>query len=114
MQRRSFIAAITAFASSLLPGATALAAAGPVTKVFKLNEFEWYAAPSLAAAVAAWKKETGCDDDALDEPRELTEKEMDTIKFHSDDEGILTFREELRLQRQRTGEYTGFFATTEY
>lgn len=84
-----------------------------MTKVFRLNDCDWWMAESLEAAKADYTKETGLteEDEPFDDPHELDEETMDTLIFV--DDGIKrTFREEL-ARRIAIGDTLGMFATTE-
>lgn len=68
--------------------------------IYRLNDYDWWAGSSLEVVKAAYLEVTGLDeDDALDDPRELSDKEMDTLKHFGEDwenrDSPCTFREEL-------------------
>lgn len=84
-------------------------------KIFKMNDCDWWMAPTLEEAVADIKEYYGVDefDFTENEPRELTEEEMDRIMFRGEDgEPVHSFREELR-QRVELGQGTQMFGSTE-
>lgn len=86
-------------------------------KVFRLNDWEWWAADTLEAAIAHWKQRSGLTDEELEEPRELTADEMAKLEYveHEDDPPTRrSFAAEL-AQRVAAGlEFPQPFATTEY
>lgn len=115
MNKRTFIKAGAAvLASAAMPAA--IANALPPIKVFRLNDFEWWAGPSLAACIADWKKWTGLDEEELDDPRELTAEEMARVKFvdPDDDYRERSFESELAERIAAGLEFPQPFATTEY
>ena len=69
-------------------------------KVFRLNDYEWWAAETLEEAKEACLKQTGLDEDeAIDEswePYEIPDQDLDTLTV-TDDEGserrTVTFRQ---------------------
>ena len=114
MNKRTFIKAGAAvLASAAMP--SAIANALPI-KVFRLNDYEWWAGPSLAACIADWKKWTGLEEDELDEPRELTAEEMARVQFvDPDDEKVKrSFAEELSERVSAGLEFPQPFAFTDY
>jgi hypothetical protein len=55
-------------------------------------------------------------EDAIEDPREVTDAEMDRI-MHSGDEGLeepVTFRQRLEIEIARGGHFPCLFASTEY
>lgn len=115
--RRNFLsAALAAVAAMWLPAA---AAAPQRVHIYKLNDFEWWAGPNLAACIADWKEQTSQDDEQLDDPRQLTEEELDRLMFSHTDEDETpyrkqSFRAELAEQIAAGVSFPSFFATTEY
>jgi hypothetical protein len=83
-------------------------------KVYSVNDFYWYMAPTPAEAITKAMEDAKlqgeeCD---FDEPAELTSTELEDLTFHADDDDI-TFAEELR-RRVAAGPKTEMFATTEF
>jgi hypothetical protein len=113
--RRAFLrASAGALAIAAMPIA---AAAVPMPiKVYQLNEFEWWAAATLADAITDWKKWTGLTDDELDAPRELTAEEMRDLVYVEVDDNMRrsSFAEELQARVDAGLEFPQPFATTEY
>lgn len=87
-------------------------------KVFRLNDCEWWAAETLPQAIAACRAQVGVEyqDELIDDPRELTEEDLDRLKFNRDDGTQCTFREELNAQIANMGNesFPHLFASTEY
>ena len=72
-------------------------------RVFKMDDIDWWLARTLDEARESYKRETGVDDEAIEDARELTDAEMDKLIFVDTDENERpvkasrrTFREELR------------------
>jgi hypothetical protein len=93
-------------------------------RVFKVNDCDWYIARTLEEAIATWVRDTGWNDcDDFEDARELSEAELDRLKFIEDRElpredwVRRTFREELD-RRSASGapedRKPGMFASTEY
>ena len=99
-------------------------------KIYKIDDYEWWVGKSLEECVDAYIKEYFDGDESekkelleYNEPREITEKELDTLIFYDDiynqDESKKrTFREELkRLVNNETDRIPNFpcmFASSEY
>ena len=102
----------------------------PKPTVFQLNEFDWWAGNDLESVKAAYLKEMGYEDsrlmdvrDAFDEPHEVSDLDMERLKFVDGDDpinadgapgGTRTFREQLNLMIDRGEAFPCFFASTEY
>lgn len=119
MKRRYFLAAASGLIAAAVAPALSLAAVPAPIHIYRLNDFEWFAGPSLQAAIAKWKEYTGCCDEELDDPRELSDEEMDRLTFVHADEyerpfRKQTFRAELAEQIAAGVTFPEFFATTEY
>lgn len=85
-------------------------------RIFKLNDCDWYVGKSLEDAKAAWQADCGPmpDDEAFDEPYELSDEDMDTLKIADADDPKaprLTFRKYLEQNPPIRAE---MFASTEY
>lgn len=85
-------------------------------KLFKLNEYEWWAAETLEEAKQACLKETGLDEsEAFEDPYELDGTELDTLMF-TDDEGpekrVIPFRQALNELIARGQNFPCIFATS--
>jgi hypothetical protein len=119
MKRRDFLANVAGTMAAAAAPSLSLAALPAPIHVFRLNDFEWYAGPSLEACIAKWKEYTGCTDEDLDDPRSLTDEEMDSLIFNHTDEDETPYRRQsfrAYLAEQITAGVTfpEFFATTEY
>jgi hypothetical protein len=103
-------------------------------KIFQLNDWDWWAGYDLESVKAAYLKELGFTDpwdieNAFDDPHELSDEELDRLKFVDGDDpinedgtpgGTRTFREQLnRIIAERDASldaayFPCFFASTEY
>jgi len=85
-------------------------------KVYRMNDFDWMVATSLEEAVEWYDREAdGLSE--IDDPRELTDEELDRLLFLTPEEApdtAMTFREALHWTRMRGDKIPGFFASTEY
>jgi hypothetical protein len=93
--------------------------------IYRLNDTEWWMAPSLEEAITAAMEQTHCarEDVADTDARQLTDEELDSMQFVDADEPgseepsegwpSRTFREEL-AQRVAAGCGAEVFATTEW
>ena len=58
-------------------------------KIFAMNQCDWMAAENLESAAAAYLKDYASDYDPECDPHELTDEDMDRMRFHDDeDEGL--------------------------
>jgi len=74
-------------------------------KIFRLNDYEWYAGETLQECIDWLMKATKYDkdsdlhfgeDDFVDDPSELTEEQMNTLMFYDEDTDTkMTFRQRL-------------------
>ena len=86
-------------------------------KIFEMNDCEWFVGPSAEDCKAAYFDEF---DSELDELRELTDDELDTLMFIVTDENEVpdgtkrTFREQLAIEIEEGGEFPRLFACTEF
>lgn len=92
-------------------------------RVFRLNDCDWWIARTLEEAVADCKREQGMEDRDFTDARELTEAELDNLRFVEErdiprkDWVRRSFREELarRSASNEPGDRKpGLFASTEY
>lgn len=89
-------------------------------KIFRMNEYEWWFAPTLEEAIQEAARQTGLDREELvdeDYLEELSDEDMDRLIFvHEAEEDSselkVTFREELR-SRTSDGQTVGMFAASE-
>lgn len=90
-------------------------------RIFCMDDCDWWVARTLEEAKASYKHETGVDDTDIEDARELTEDEMDSLHYVDMDDrerpikkSRRTFRAEL-VQRVAAGlEKPELFACTEY
>jgi hypothetical protein len=85
-------------------------------KVFYLNDCDWYIAATLEEAKGQCAADTGLPVDEATEPdaHELTDEDLDRLIFMDEDEGKLTFRQELERQIATGNTKPRMFASTEY
>lgn len=107
------------------PGALPLSAmTDPLPlRVFRLNDCEWWLAQTLAIAKADYQRCCGPmpDEEAFDEPHELSDDELCKLHFVDTDDNEApikasrrTFHEELRQQIKSDPITPRLFACTEY
>lgn len=92
-------------------------------RVYQVNDVEWWVGDCTAEELLeAYMQETGVsreealgDDDPGALPRELTDPELDRLKFHEEDGSVRTFREQLKaLAEAGPILRPELFASTEY
>lgn len=86
-------------------------------KVFRINDYDWWAGEDIESVKAAYKKETGLtDDEAFDEPGALTAEQMRSCEFYPDCDTsrAIQFKTALRKMVRDGKKFPRFFATTEY
>ena len=89
-------------------------------KVFAMNDCDWMAGESLESVTELYLKEYAGGlpkDEACDNPHEVTEHQMDRLRFHDDAESpddYQTFQQRLNFMVRRGDKFPCFFATTEY
>lgn len=93
----------------------------PQIKVFRVNDYEWWAGADLESIRLAYKEETGIDpdsDEGFDSPREIGEAGMNKLIHWGDGEpeegGSRTFQEEIQRMIAAGHKFPCFFAGTEY
>jgi hypothetical protein len=87
-------------------------------KIFQLNEYEWWTAETLEDALEVACEESGLSlEEVSDSPTELTDDELDKLKFfydpYSKDE-FCTFRERFEYLSKNGKLEPGLFACTEW
>lgn len=85
-------------------------------KLFQVNDCEWYAAETIKQAVECAEQIYDC---TVEDPREVTEEEMDRLHFlkMEDDDNPgeqITFRQRLQEMIDAGESFPEFFATSEY
>lgn len=89
-------------------------------KIFKINDYEWWAGADLESIKSAYKEQTGIEpdsDEGFDSPRQLGDEEMQrkTIWFEEGEEpDSATFREHLDHLIALGHAFPCHFAGTEY
>ena len=92
-------------------------------KIFKLNDCDWYAAEDMESAINQIMHDTGnAREDCVDSSaHELTDEEMDRLKFVDENENeecnpttTRTFREQLALMVDHADSFPCPFASTEF
>jgi hypothetical protein len=86
-------------------------------KIFAMNDCDWMAGEDLESCIQKYLADyagSQSRDDALDDARELSGKEMDRLKFCDEDGTKRTFREQLDLMVAAGEQFPTFFASTEY
>lgn len=92
-------------------------------KIFRLNDYDYYIGLNLKSCKEHYMKETGLDkEEAFDEARVLTNKELEQMIFNNREgdidhypKGELTFKEALKLEIEKNDRaYPYLFASTEY
>lgn len=84
-----------------------------VFRVWRLDESNWWLAPSLEEAVADAMRQTGLPrDEVCESPRELKPDELRSLTFTDDDEVRRSFADEL-TRRRESGPRTELFASRE-
>lgn len=88
-------------------------------KIFRVNDYEWWAGESLDSIRAAYKERTGVDpdsDEGFNTPREIGPEGMSKLVIFEDGPKRTseTFREYLDHLIARGQEFPCFFAGTEY
>jgi len=88
-------------------------------KIFKLNDIEWWAGESLEQVKQFCLDEAVVDEEeAFDDPRELTDEELDRLQYvedvYSDEKNTRPFREELARMVAANESFPCLFASTEY
>ena len=86
-------------------------------KVFKLNQCDWWAGEDLETVKAAYLAEMGVDSE-IDNPHEVTDLELQTLKFVEGDDPVpeegWTFKQQLDFMVLYDRKFPCFFASTEW
>jgi len=85
-------------------------------KVFQLNDYDWWAARSLDEAKVDYLQMAGEteEEDTFEDAHELTDEEMERLKYTDENEQTRTFKEQLAMMIAVGAEFPGIFASTEY
>ena len=89
-------------------------------KIIEMNDCDWWIGESLAACVKDYQDNIEDSPEYTENARELTEEELDSLKFSICDENERTtgqkrtFREQLAIEIAEGGVFPRLFASTEY
>jgi len=89
-------------------------------KIIEMNDCEWWIGESLEACVKDYRENYNDDLFYSEDARELSEEELDRLKFTilDDDDGIISgkhsFREQLAIEISAGGMFPRMFASTEW
>jgi len=91
-------------------------------KVFRLNDYEWWAGETLEEVKKNYTEITGVDgEEAFDESIEaMSEEALKSTKYHTDTKDkdgkaiVITFAEELENRIKSEQKFPCFFATTDF
>ena len=82
-----------------------------------MNAYDWMAGADLESCISVYLREYAHDlprDEALDDPGELSDAEMDWLEYVDPDGERCTFREQLEKMVASGQQFPAFFASTEY
>lgn len=93
----------------------------PIIKIYKMSDTDWVAAKNIKDAILCLCQTLGCRDedelkenDWLDDPREISSKEMDHLIYADEDgDSNRTFREELNRRISVDEKFPQHFAGSE-
>lgn len=88
-------------------------------KIYRISDYDWFAGSSLEECKKLAIESFGYDEDGFEDPREITEQEMDSLFFIEDIyEGPQgekkSFRQKLNEMIVEDVGFPDIFATTEY
>lgn len=89
-------------------------------KVYRMNDCDWMAGKTLKECKTEYLRlyTSELEEDAFDNPREMTQAQMEKYRFHGEPDepsaGERSFREELSRLVESGAEFPRFFASTEY
>lgn len=93
-------------------------------KIFQLNPCDWWAGYDLESVIEEYKLQMDVDDSELKNPHEITDLDMQRLKFVDGDDpinadgtpgGTLSFRDALdQMIALDPNQFPCFFASTEY
>lgn len=88
------------------------------TKVFKLDDYDWWAGESLVACIAEARAQCGAGSycDSEEDGREVSTEELQTLKYIDEDDAERTFAEQLAIEVAERGDGSKpwLFASTEF
>ena len=104
-----------------LPTETTLITTPLPWRIFRMDDCDWWVARTLQEAKASYQHETGVDDESIEDASELTDEELDRLRFvdtneagHPIKDSRCTFREELARRVSAGLSKPELFACTEY
>ncbi|MGZ3235746.1 MAG: hypothetical protein ACXU8A_00050 [Burkholderiaceae bacterium] len=88
-------------------------------KIFRMSDYEWYAAEDLESAIKCYMDDTGVSREDVDddEPCEISQDEMDGLIYHDHEaEPPIehSFAVQLAIELKDGRPFPRFFAGTEY
>ena len=84
-------------------------------KVFRLNEYEWWAGESLESVKKMYMEVTGLDEDeAFEDDYELSEEDMNREIYTDEDGSTRTFKEQLNKMIAENRTFPEVFASCDY
>ena len=90
-------------------------------RIFKLDDYDWWAGESLQACIDEARRQCGADTypDAEQEGRELSDEDMQRLMFVDESDGAQapvrrTFAEQLARELAEGGPFPRLFASTDY
>lgn len=85
-------------------------------RIFKLDDYDWWAGESLAACIAEARKQCGAGSycDAEEEGREVSAEDMQRLQFGDDGENLRSFAEQLEHEIADGTHFPCLFASTEW
>ncbi|QNH21197.1 hypothetical protein HEP73_02109 [Xanthomonas sp. GW] len=89
-------------------------------KIFRIDDCDWWIGEDAESVLAAVKDETGMEAEDLEDFHEISDDDMDRLKFVDTDEGERTigdprtFRQQLAIEVAQGGNFPRMFATTEF
>lgn len=92
-------------------------------KVFQLNHCDWWAGYDLESVKTAYLAEMEFDESEMKNPHEVSDLDMERLKFVDGDDpinadgtlgGTQSFREQLNIMVARGQQFPCYFASTEY
>lgn len=89
-------------------------------KIFQIDDMEWWIGPDADSVRAAVQDETGMSDEDLEDFQEVSDEDLDRLKFTDTDEDEhpigkpRTFREQLAIEAVAGGKFPRLFAAESF
>lgn len=85
-------------------------------KVFKLDDYDWWAGENLTEVIAAAREQCGAEtyEDAETDAFEVSSESMQTLRYVDEDGTERTFAEELQRMIDAKTSFPCVFASTEF